>query len=73
MLVRLFFGAVVGEMVSTNDSFSSPKPPGSPSPVGGIEVNPGMLDMLGAFRFLDVGDVVSNCWGGNISSGGKVI
>lgn len=62
-------------MVSTKDSFSSPKPPGSPSPVGGIEVKPGMLGIPGAFRFLEVGDDASSCGGGNSSSccGLKVI
>lgn len=68
VLVLLFFGAVVGEIVSTKGSCNSPKPPGSPSP-GGIDDKPPILDMPGAFLFLDAGEVASSCGASNSSSG----
>ena len=69
VFVLLFFGAAVGEIVSTKGSFNSPKPPGSPSPVDDIDDNPPILDMAGAFLFLEAGDVDSSCGANNISSG----
>ena len=69
VLVLLFLGAGIGEAVSGRGSIDSPKPDGSPSPVECICCIPAMVDMPGALRFRDGGEVISG-WGGNKSSSG---
>lgn len=69
MFVLLFFGALVGNIVSPKGSCSSTNPPGSPSPDEDIDDKPAIVDMGGAFLFREVGEDVSIC-GANIMSSG---
>lgn len=55
VFVRLFLGAFEGGIDSPRGSMESPRPPGSPNPVGGIDDNPGIPVMPGCLRFLDDG------------------